>query len=112
MFLDTFIQKVVFKIMKIINFRGELIDTSAKKEALTVGDQVVRVIEGFNSALIQRILWENLKLFVARTIRYILDLSVLGVQQPFVIWKGLLHRGSLFRKFPVPVSIDFVFKIK
>ena len=34
MLLDTLIQKIFFYIMKINNFRGELTDNSAKKEAL------------------------------------------------------------------------------
>ena len=33
-FLDTLIQNIFFEIMKLTNFRGELIDISAKKEAL------------------------------------------------------------------------------
>ena len=32
--LDTLIQKIFFEIIKINNFRGELTDNSAKKEAL------------------------------------------------------------------------------
>ena len=33
-FLDTLIQKIFFQIIKINNFRGDLTDISAKKEAL------------------------------------------------------------------------------
>ena len=36
-FLDTLIQKIFFEIIKINNFRGELTDNSAKKEALIIG---------------------------------------------------------------------------
>ena len=32
--MDTLIQKIFFKIIKIINFRGDLTDNSVKKEAL------------------------------------------------------------------------------
>ena len=39
-FLDTSIQKRCFKIMKINNFRDELTDVSAKKEALVETDKV------------------------------------------------------------------------
>ena len=34
--MDTLIQKIFFQIMKIINFRGDLTDNSAKKEALVL----------------------------------------------------------------------------